>query len=128
MPQTPLASLAPTRRGVGLGLLATAAAVMTRPAAAQQQQPIVLFKVISPRDEVFVGLTEADQRAIGGADASALAKRLVADGQVTVWKYVVGRGPNGELRHNPQARVALLRNDTVRIEPYTPALPVASPQ
>ena len=114
------------RRAVFGGLAAAAAALVTRPAMAQQPA-IRLFKIISPKDEIIIGLTDADTRDLGGGDVAALAKRLVADGQITVWRYVVGRDASGNLRHAAQGKVALLRNDTVRIEPYAPALPVAPP-
>ncbi len=114
------------RRAAIASLTAAWVGWQLRPEPALAQQPILLFKVISPRDEVMIGLTAADQQSIG-LDVGALAKRLVADGQITVWKYVVGRGPNGDLRHVAQAKIAVLRSDTLRIEPYAPALPVAPP-
>ena len=114
------------RRVVFSGLATAALALATWPAMAQQPA-IRLFKVISPKDEIIIGLTEADIRDLGGGDVAALAKRLVAEGQITVWRYVVGRDASGNLRHAAQGKVALLRNDTVRIEPYAPALPVAPP-
>ena len=114
------------RRAAIASLTAACVGWQLRPEPALAQQAILLFKVISPRDEVMIGLTAAEQQSIGG-DVGALAKRLVADGQITVWKYVVGRGPNGDLRHIAQAKIAVLRSDTLRIEPYAPALPVAPP-
>lgn len=100
----------------------TAAAVLPLAGVALAQKPSVsLFKIIGPRDEIIVGTTEP------GSDAPALAKRLVADGQIAVWKYVVGRDANGNLTHIAQAKIAVLRNDAIRIEPYVPALPVAPP-
>ena len=99
-----------------------ATAVLALVGSAKAQKPAVkLFKIVGPRDEIIVGVTDAD------ADAGALAKRLVADGQITVWKYVVGRDGAGNLTHVAQAKIAILRNDTLRIEPYVPALPVAPP-
>ncbi len=101
-----------------------ATAVLALAGSAKAQKPAVkLFKIVGPRDEIIVGVTVA----VAEADAGALAKRLVADGQITVWKYVVGRDGAGNLTHVAQAKIAILRNDTLRIEPYVPALPVAPP-
>ena len=79
--------------------------------AALAQGAPTLFKIISPKDEVIIGTT--------GLDLDALAKRLVADGQLTVWQYAVHKAANGDLEQAPLRRVALLRQETLRIEPYT---------
>ena len=62
--------------------------------------------------------------------ASAMAGRLPRQAlaaALIAWRYVVGRGPDGATRYVTTRRIALLRNDTMRIEPYTTALPVSAP-
>jgi hypothetical protein len=87
-----------------------------------------LFKIVGPRDDVTIGLTQTELDAMGsGAGVERLARKLVADGQVTAWRYTVGRAPDGSTRYGASGKVAILRNDTLRIEPYTAALPVAPP-
>ncbi len=116
---------APTRRRL---LSAIAAIAALRQAAQAQAAEPRLFKVIGPRDEVTIGLTEAELQRLGtGPQVERIARRLVADGQLTAWRYVVARAPDGSTRHAASGRVAILRNETLRIEPYTPALPVAPP-
>ncbi|WP_376089177.1 hypothetical protein ACE7GA_17485 [Roseomonas sp. CCTCC AB2023176] len=122
----------PTRRVVlaaslTTGLSAGLAATLSRTASAQEA-PVRLFRVVGARDEVTIGLTAADLDAMGDApDAARLARKLVADGQLTAWQYVVGRAPDGSTRHAATRQVAILRSDTLRIEPYTAAIPVAAP-
>ena len=102
-------------------------AALVLPAAAQTTA-VHLFKIISPRDEVTIGLTDAELDALGSGPAvERIARRLAAEGQVTAWRYVVGRAPDGSTRYGTTARVAIMRQDTYRIEPYTAALPVAPP-
>lgn len=121
----------PTRRvafAAASGVAATAmlarlAGAQTAPAA-----PVRLFKAVTARDEVTFGMTTAELDRLGsGPEVERIARKLVADGQITVWRYVVARAPDGTTRHAANGRVALLRNDTLRIEPYAPALPVAPP-
>ena len=117
--------MVPTSRrtlAVLLGALAAA------PAHAQDLPEVSLFKVVGPRDEVTIGLTRADLAAMGtGPAVERIARSLVGQGQVTVWNYAVGRAPDGSTRYAATRRIAILRNDTLRIEPYAPALPVAPP-
>lgn len=87
-----------------------------------------LFRVVGPRDEVTVGLTSAQLDALGsGPEVERLARKLAADGQLTAWQYVVGRAPDGSTRYGATQRIAVLRSESLRIEPVTPALPVALP-
>lgn len=118
---------APGRRIVLLGALATAFAGT---AIAQPAAPAVrLFKVVSPRDEILVGLTEPELAALQGASpAEALARTIAADGQMTLWQYSVRRGEAGQLVMAPLAKVSLMAAGIVRIEPYQPAHPVVAPQ
>lgn len=112
---------------VRVGLLATALLAGTSLVAAAQEQ-IKLFKVVSPKDEVVIGLTNDELRAMGPRpDIDNLAQTLVSNGQITAWQYAVGRDQGGNLQQTPQKRIAILKNDTLRIEPMTSPLPVAAP-
>ncbi len=87
-----------------------------------------LFKVVSAKDEIVIGVTAAEASALGsGPVLDSLAKRLAGDGQMTVWQYAVGKDQSGNLRQTPARRVAIFRNDTMRIEPYTTPLPILPP-
>lgn len=110
--------------------LALALAPLAFSAIAQAQTPpaIVLFQVTGVRDDIVIGLTPAELAAMGsGPEAERIAKRLVEQGQVGAWRYVVGRAPDGSTRLAATGRIAILRQESVRIEPYRAALPVAPP-
>ncbi len=97
-------------------------------AAAMAQDQVKLFKIVTPKDEVTIGLTTTELKSFGSApDLDNLARHLAADGQMTVWQYAVGRDASGNLQQAPLRRIAVFKNDTLRIEPYTSPLPVVPP-
>jgi hypothetical protein len=88
-------------------------------AARAQQDKTDLFKVVTVKDEIVIGLSSDELKALGGSDASAVAHALAQKGDLTVWQYNVHRGPNGELQQAPTAKIGLLANASLRVEPYT---------
>ena len=88
-------------------------------AALAEENKTDLFKVVTTKDEIIIGLSSDELRALGGTDASAIAHALAQKGDLTVWQYNVHRGPNGELRQAPTAKIGLLANSSLRVEPYT---------
>jgi hypothetical protein len=89
------------------------------PAAWAQETKTDLFKVVTVKDEIVIGLSTDELKALGGTDASAVAHALAQKGDLTVWQYNVHRGPNGELQQAPTAKIGLLANSSLRVEPYT---------
>lgn len=66
-------------------ILGFASGVVAQPTRAQQPQ-IKLFKVITAKDEVTIGLTDAELRGLGtAADIDNLAQTLVRSGEMSVW-------------------------------------------
>jgi hypothetical protein len=119
-----------------LGVLIALSAILPAVSFAQTAPPAansavaapLLFRVVGPRDEVTIGLTAAEFSALGSAQGvERIARKLVSDGQLTAWQYTVTRAPDGSTRFATTRRIAILRNDTLRIEPYSAALPVAAP-
>ena len=102
-------------RGAALAALAF---VSTQDAWAQEAK-MNLFKIITVKDVIIIGLTAEELQALGGNDASAVAHALAQKGDLTVWQYNVHRGPNGELQQAPSAKIGLLANASLRVEPYT---------
>jgi hypothetical protein len=86
--------------------------------ASAEEAKTDLFKVITVKDEIIIGLTADELKALGGSDASAIAHALAQKGDLTVWQYNVHRGPNGELQQAPTAKIGLLANSSLRVEPY----------
>ena len=69
---------------------------------------VKLFKVISAKDDLTIGLTKTELKGFGtGAYLDNLAHHLAADGQRTVWQYVVRHGKDGSLEMAPLRRVAI---------------------
>ena len=99
--------------------LATAASVVWA-----QDKTTTLFKVVTVKDEIVIGLNPAELGALGGEDAGAVAKALAAKGELTVWQYAVRHGPSGELEQAPLRKIGLLANTSLRVEPYASPLKV----
>ena len=86
------------------------------------QQAVVLFKVVTLRDEIVIGLSPAQLSALGG-DVGGVGKALSRDGALTAWQFAVRRR-NGALEQAPLRQVSILGRDSIRVEPYTTPLPV----
>jgi hypothetical protein len=107
------------RRGVLLiGFAAAAASV-----AWAQDKTTSLFKVITVKDEIVIGLNGSELGEIG-QDAGAVAKALAAKGELTVWQYAVRHAPSGELEQAPLRKIGLLANSSLRVEPYASPLKI----
>ncbi|GLR85340.1 hypothetical protein [Bradyrhizobium iriomotense] len=84
-----------------------------------QEAKMNLFKIVTVKDEIVIGLNAEELQALGGTDASAVAHALAQKGDLTVWQYNVHRGQNGEMQQAPTAKIGLLANASLRVEPYT---------
>jgi len=74
--------------------------------ASAQETKTDLFKVVTTKDEIIIGLSTDEFKAIGGSDASAVAHALAQKGDMAVWQYNVHRGANGELQQARPRRSA----------------------
>jgi hypothetical protein len=117
----------PTRRTLlraGAALLI----VSTAPAFAQGNQKdqtmTSLFKIISVKDEIVIGLSADELSQMGGNDAGAVAKALASKGSLSVWQYATRKAANGDLEQAPRAKIGLIAHDALRVEPYTTPLKV----
>jgi hypothetical protein len=84
-----------------------------------QEKKINLFKVVTVKDEIVIGLSTDELKAAGGTDAGAVAHALAQKGDMTVWQYNVHRGANGEMQFAPTAKIGLIASSSLRVEPYT---------
>jgi hypothetical protein len=90
--------------------------------AIAQQPSVKLFKVISAKDEVVIAVSDAELRSWGPKpDIDNLAQHLVDAGQLTAWQYAVKHDTDGTLVQAPLKRIAILKSDSLRIEPFNPA-------
>jgi len=85
-----------------------------------------LFKIITVRDEIVVGLADADVLAIGGDDVAAIGRALVEKRELTLMRFAVRKAADGELEQAPLHRVSILSHDTLRVEPYQTPLRIVS--
>jgi hypothetical protein len=116
------ASLAAIARSSALAIvLVTAASV-----AWAQDKATTLFKVVTVKDEIVIGLNAEELGGLGGQDAGAVAKALAAKGELTVWQYAVRHAPSGELEQAPLRKIGLLANTSLRVEPYASPLKVVA--
>lgn len=83
-----------------------------------------LFKIVTVKDEVIVGLSGDDVAALGGNDVSVIGAALAARGAVTLTQFAVRKGADGELEQAPLRRISILGHDSLRVEPYRTPLRV----
>lgn len=91
--------------------------------------PVSLFKIVSVKDEIIIGLSQKDldtMAAVGAGHTDAVARSLVRGGHLTAWTFAVRKGADGQLEQAPHARVSIIGNDTLRIEPYQTPLRIVS--
>ncbi|RYF66726.1 MAG: hypothetical protein EOO22_20565 [Comamonadaceae bacterium] len=101
-------------------LLATVFAWLT-PA---QAQTVKLFKIVSPKDEVVVGINSAQLGSGSGPEVQRFAALLADKSPLTVWQYASHQEAGGTLVQAPLRQVAIFKNDLLRVEPYSSPLPV----
>lgn len=77
----------------------------------------MLFKIVTVKDEIVVGLNDAELKDMGG-DAAGIAKALAAKGTLGVWQYSVKQAADGERQMAPLHKIGLIAHDSVRVEPY----------
>ncbi len=85
---------------------------------------VSLFKVITTKDEIVIGLTDAELSQMDGRDAGGVARMLVGKGTLSVWQYAVRHRQAGDLEQAPLRKIVLISNDSLRIEPYSSPLKV----
>jgi hypothetical protein len=98
-----------------------AVAVFTMSAAPAFSE--TLFKIVTVKDEIIVGLNDAEMAQLGN-DAGAIAKSIVSKGSVTLWQYASKKAANGELQQAPLQKIGVMSNSSLRVEPYKTPLKV----
>jgi hypothetical protein len=106
------------------GALAVLLMTATQPAFSEDKGMTTLFKIITVKDEIVIGLNADELGRVGGQDAGAVARALAAKGELTAWQYAVKKAANGDLQQAPLRQVGLLANASLRVEPYASPLAV----
>jgi hypothetical protein len=76
-----------------------------------------LFRIITVKDEIVVGLNDKELAELG-SDAGALARSIAGRGSVSLWQYAVRQGKDGQRLMAPLQKVGLLAANSLRVEPY----------
>ncbi len=84
---------------------------------------VSLFKVITAKDEIVIGLSD-DELAKMDGNAAGIAKTLVAKGSLGVWQYAVRKAASGDLEQAPLRKIGLIAAESLRVEPYATPLKV----
>ena len=98
------------QRIAGLALSAAFLALAALPASAE-----TLFKIVTVKDEVVVGLNDAELKEF--VDAGGIAKAIAAKGSLTLWQYAVTK-KDGDSVVAPRAKIGVLAATSLRVEPY----------
>jgi len=119
-------NIVPSRRLIQLALAAAVIAT-TGPSLAQTagkaDAATSLFKVVTVKDEIVIGLSGPELDQIG-RDAGGIARTLVSQGTLTAWQYAVHKAASGDLEQAPLRKVGLIAHDSLRVEPYATPLKV----
>jgi len=107
--------------GLGLATLIMESAVIEPAFAADK---VSLFKIITAKDEIVIGIADDELAQLDGKNAGGIAKMLVAKGSMTVWQYAVHKSASGDLEQAPVHKIGLLASDALRVEPYATPLKV----
>ena len=92
-----------------------------------QGMSVSLFKVVTVKDEIYIGLNAQEIEALGGpqtAPAGRIASALADRKELTVWQYAHRKAPSGDMVVAPLHTVGLLAHNSLRIEPYSSPLAV----
>lgn len=96
--------------------------IVIQPALAADK--VSLFKVITAKDEIVIGMTDDELAKLEGNNAGGIARMLVARGSMSVWQYAVRKAPSGDLEQAPLRQVGLIASESLRVEPYASPLKV----
>jgi hypothetical protein len=99
----------------------TMESLLVNPAFAADK--VSLFKVVTAKDEIVIGLSDDELSKIDG-DAAGVAKALVATGSLGVWQYAVRKAATGDLEQAPLRKIGLIATESLRVEPYATPLKV----
>lgn len=96
--------------------------VVSHPAFATSK--VSLFKVVTAKDEIVIGLDDDQLATFEAKNAGGVAKHLAEKGTLTAWQYGVRKAEAGALEQAPLRQIGLFSNDALRVEPYTTPLKI----
>lgn len=110
----------------GAALALAALVSVSSSSFSQTQEKVTLFKVVTDKDEIIIGLSSQELQAIAGAEKNAggVARSLADKKSLTAWRYSVIKSAGGELQIAPLYQIGLLASQSLRVEAYSSPLPV----
>lgn len=84
-----------------------------------------LFRIVTIRDEIVIGMTMEEIEKIGrpGDEAvCAIGRALSGNAELTTWQFAVRKGSDGALEYAPHQRICILGHESLRIEPFQTSL------
>jgi hypothetical protein len=99
-------------------------AVTSHPAFAVSK--VTLFKIVTPQNQIVIGLTKAELAQMDGRTPADVEKALRTSGMLEVWQYGVRRGISGVPEQAPVRKIAVSAGPDTHIESYTTPLKVVS--
>src|SRR3954470_17370569 len=96
--------------GLGLACLIMES-IVVQPALAADK--VLLFKVITSKDEIVIGLPDGELAQMDG-NAGGVAKALVAKGSLSAWQYAVRKAASGDLEQAPLHKVGIISSESLR--------------
>jgi hypothetical protein len=85
---------------------------------------VTLFKVVTPDDEIVIGLTRNDLAQIKGKTPDAVQKALASTGRLNAWQYGVRRNGGGELEQAPVRRIEVAASSALHVYAFATQLRV----
>ena len=108
-----------------LGLAITALIIETPLMhTAHATDTVSLFKVVTTKDEIVIGLGDGELAKLESKDAGGVAKLLIGKGSISVWQYAVRKNASGDLEQAPLRKIAVIAHDSLRVEPVSTPLKV----
>jgi hypothetical protein len=97
-------------------------AVASHPAFAVNR--VTLFKLVTPQNEIVIGLTKTELAAMQAKTAEAVTKVLNDTGELQAWQYETKAGISGVLEEAPIRKIAVSAGPATRVESYRTSLTV----
>ncbi len=97
-------------------------AVASHPAFAVNR--VTLFKLVTPQNEIVIGLTKTELAAMQAKTAEAVTKVLNDTGELQAWQYETKAGISGVLVEAPIRKISVSAGPSTRIESYRTSLNV----
>lgn len=92
-------------------------AVASHPAFAVNK--VTLFKVVTPQNELVIGLTRTELAVMQAKTAEAVTKVLNDTGELQAWQYETKAGISGTLEEAPIRKISVSASPSTHIESFT---------